>query len=129
VFDGLRRVTKETRVVDAGALEVWWGGQLIGALTDLELETVDLFRSYKILGRWIPVHGAGEQAFLQALAAAGRVEVTVDVSPVLGRGFGTGLQVMFSLASADQAWLYANDLEGHERLARPIETANEPKQS
>jgi hypothetical protein len=115
-------------VAHVGPLQVWWGGHRVGALTGLELETIDLFESYKIQGQWAPTHGSEAQAFLYSLATASRVEVTVNVSPLLGDFFGTGMEVMFSLASPDKAWLYVRDLEGRKRLTRLVEVSEHAKQ-
>lgn len=90
------------------SLQVNRKGQLVGYIDDIEHETVELLQSYKIKGRWVPLHTPAAHAFLQELDECSHLQVTVDD---LDRAF-------FSLESPWEAWLYVRDSEGSARLAR-----------
>lgn len=100
---------------NGGRLGIVWNGELVGYLEDPDLETVDVARSYKTRGRWVPLELPATDEFLHLLKESLRLEVTVnDGVP--------GMEITFSMGLDGEAWLYAGDLIGWRRFLGPSET-------
>jgi len=62
-------------MVGSSTVRIEWEGHVVGALEDVDFETVDVGSWQNLSGRWVPVAGPGTDRFLEALAKQVHVEV------------------------------------------------------
>jgi hypothetical protein len=114
-------------VTETPGVKVWWQGEAVGFLKELDLETVEFTSSgsrHKIRGRWRPLPGPHCEAFLNALRKFDSVEVAVN-DPGLGIGppaTSPTRKTLLSLGSENEAWLYVCDQRESARPGRAVES-------
>lgn len=63
----------------SSTVRIEWEGQLVGALENVDVETVNVGGGWQNLsGRWVPVAGPATNRFLEALAKQIHVEVKAE---------------------------------------------------